>query len=113
MPSWLTPAAARHFAEERIAAWNAHHLPRALAHDHDAFKRPRRASSTSREFSGSSRGKEAVGVDRATAAVALDWTCASSSSASSPREERRVLTGSRNQAGRLAVEASSSTSAGS
>ena len=59
----ITRERAELFAEEWIAAWNSHDLPRILAHYHDDFvmSSPRIAVIAD-EASGILRGKQAVGA---------------------------------------------------
>lgn len=54
--------AAHRFANEWIAAWNAHDLPRVLSHYHDDFEMSSpRIRDIANEPSGTLRGKDAVG----------------------------------------------------
>jgi hypothetical protein len=62
----LTPEQARHFADEWIAAWNAHDLERILSHYRDDF---RMSSPYIRDVVG-----EASGVLNGKAAVGAYWS---------------------------------------
>jgi hypothetical protein len=54
---------AEHFAEEWIAAWNAHDLPRILSHDEDDLEMASpRIVEVAGEPSGVLRGKASVGA---------------------------------------------------
>lgn len=59
----LTQEFAQHFAQEWIAAWNAHDLPRILSHYADDFEMTSPfIAKVSGESSGRLRGKAAVGA---------------------------------------------------
>lgn len=98
-----TAASARRFADEWIAAWNAHDLPRVLSHYDDAFQM---ASPKIVEIAG-----EPSGVLRGKAAVAAYWTKALAGNPELRFDLLGVFVGAtgvalhyRNQVGRFAVE---------